>query len=115
MTDYILRTDNDNELGLLLFTDIQETGERPIPAIMTAEEQLTAYLRHLIEIDHYSGDGPLVKGLWRWKDDDTREELELKFLQEDRNDDWIELGWAVRTRDGQEDLFRFTVSIDGRS
>jgi hypothetical protein len=115
MTDYILRTDNDNELGLLLFTDgtlWDSSGRHSV----TAQEQLTAYLRHLIEIDHYSGDGPLVKGLWRWKDDDTREELELKFLQEDRkDDDWIELGYAVRTRDGQEDLFRFTVSIDGRS
>lgn len=102
--DYLLRLsepDPPDESSLQLFSD---------------EEEFAAYLVHLIEMNHYSGAGPLISGIWGWDSDDTREELYLANVDEKREDDWLDWYYQVRRKAmPQVPLVSFTVRIDGRS
>jgi|SRR5271166_6752 len=105
--NYILRTEKDGMLDsiLMLFTDNMEETR------LSAEEHLTAYLRHLILLNHYSGLGPLIKAFWRWNDDDTVDELELKYWTEVPEADGIEQYYRVYVESTKEEVTRFTVRI----
>lgn len=105
--NYLVRTeDRDGKSHLLLFAD----------TLTPAQEQLTDFLSFLIEENRH-GLGPLVTGIWRWNDDDSRDELTLEFLEEVsemENTDWK---WEVRIRDPKkppEVICGFTVTIPAK-
>ena len=107
MPNYQLRTEADgmSRSLLLYFTDDEDGDPRP------AEQQLTTYLRHLIMLGQYSGTGPMIKKMWRWNEDDSREELELALLRvlpEGEADDHY---YEVSVKGTKENIAYFTVTL----
>lgn len=99
--DYILRTNNldGGEQGLQLFSD---------------EDELTAYLEHLILISIYDGTGPLVAGIWTWNENDLRRELMLEYVSERPEGDFTDRLYVLTGILNAQavTIVRFTVSVD---
>ncbi len=108
MTSYLLRTEGDLHYAsrLLLFTD-EDDG-----FTLTNSQKLTAYLTHLILLNHYSGIGPLVKAFWRWNDDDSIQELKLEFITETPEAERVfDQYYKVLVKETEKEETRFTVRI----
>ena len=105
---YMLRTEKDELVHslLLMFSDEHDLLHEKL-----ALENLTAYLKHLILLNHYSGLGPLVKAFWRWNDDDTREELELVFIREQREMENMDHYYKIVVKNTLEEVTGFEVRL----
>ena len=106
MSNYLLRTEKINDSGgeLLLFSEENGTFD-------SAEQNMNEYLKHLILLNHYSGTGPLIKAFWRWNEDDTLQELELKLTGETRELENLDQYYIVFVKDSDEEITGFTVRI----
>lgn len=104
MTHYLVRTHGVQAVApqLEFFAD-DDNGK------LTATEHLTAYLQHLILLNHYAGTGPLIRAFWRWTEDDSREELSLIFLRTHYEGEVYDDYYQVIVKDTLEDVARFSV------
>lgn len=110
MSSYLIRITKDTRLPdkLLLFTD-EEDGFR---FTLSNEQRMNEYLKHLILLNHYSGIGPLIKGFWRWNDDDTRDELDLvKATETPELEGEYDEYYKVLVKKTLQEVTRFTVRI----
>ena len=105
---YLLRTEADGIAPSVLVAFTEDDESRLLP-----RELLTGYLRHLILLNHYSlGMGPLIKRFWRWNDDDTVQELELRMTTETPElDGETDQYYRVLVKDTDTEVARFTVRI----
>jgi len=74
---------------------------------------LIEYLSDLIRLNHaVGGIGPQVLGIWRWQEDNTRDELELEFLGSAPEMDEEDQEYVIRPKGtALGDSIRFTVAL----
>ena len=106
MDSYLIRIAEQHwsSTQLLFFTD--EDG-------LSGVERLTAYLRHLILLNEFSGLGPMIKTMWRWDKKDEVQELELKFITSVPEVDCVDWKYSLQVKSTGEEITRFTVRIEG--
>ena len=107
MTNYLVRTEQTGAAPSQLLHFTHDEGAWGLPA----EANLIEYLSHLIRLNTYTGIGPLVKGMWRWNDDDSRTVLELRHLKDVPEMDRVDQYYEVRGKGTDEVITSFTVRI----
>jgi len=108
MSSYLVRTEADTHFPsrLTMFTDDEDGFGN-----MTTEQKLVAYLTHLILLNHYSGLGPMIRGMWQWNSSDKVRELDLEHLRDIPEMDSIDQEYHVVTKDTGTEITRFRVKI----
>lgn len=79
------------------------------------EDELRSALRGLLEDARYTGIGWQLRDVYLWAGGGKVTRMELKLVEENRDDDWLDKVYKVFDPYDEDDTsVRFTVSIDER-